>query len=268
MAVKHAEQRRPRSPLRRPDGTTPDRGHRAFLYEQVTEELRRRIHAGVYRPGLAIPTEKDLVREFAVSAITVRRAVRELTAEGLLFSQQGLGVFVTDSRRIVRTLGSVMTSMAEEMRRGGHEPSFKERGLELVPASGELARRLGIRAGTRVYRHEKTVLADNEPIGVDTTVLPSDIGDLVRNTLSDEFLIPLLARHGIRVDHQDYRFEGGVLTREDATALGLPAGFPVIVVSYTAFDEHGKPLCAGRTIARSDRFSYEFCEKPGSHLGR
>jgi DNA-binding GntR family transcriptional regulator len=236
-----------------------------FLYAHVADTLRQRIRDGVYRPGLALPTERELVGEFRVSAITVRRAIRELTAEHLVFGQQGVGVFVTDSRRIVRTLRGATTSMADEIRRGGLEPGFKEHALELVPATPDVAASLGVTPGAQVYRHEKTVLADNEAIGVDTTVLPLHIGDLIRENLSSEFLITLLDRHGIRVDHQDYRFEGGTLTRKDAAVLGLPPGFPMIVISYTAFDEHGVALCTGRTVARSDRFLYEFCEKPGKH---
>jgi len=61
-----------------------------FLYSQVAEELRRRIVQGVYGPGSRIPSEADLVREFRVSAITVRRTVRDLQFEGLLVGRQGL----------------------------------------------------------------------------------------------------------------------------------------------------------------------------------
>ena len=77
-----------------------------FLYAQVAEELRRRIVQGVYGPGSRIPSEADLVREFQVSAITVRRTVRDLQFEGLLVGRQGLGVFVSDKRRIRRSLSA------------------------------------------------------------------------------------------------------------------------------------------------------------------
>ncbi len=237
-----------------------------FLYQGLSDELRRRIRSGVYAKGARIPTEADLIREFCVSAITIRRAVRELITEGLLFGRQGLGVFVTDTRRIVRRFTAVFTtSMAEDMRRGGYEPSAKERSLTLIPASSELARQLAIEPGTRIYRHDKTFFADKEPIGLDTTFLPSHVGDVVRHTLSDGFIVGVLARHGITVDHMDYRFEGGVLSADTAGVLGLPTGFPVLSVSYTAFDQRGQPLFSGRTVCRSDRFSYEFCGKPDAH---
>jgi DNA-binding GntR family transcriptional regulator len=239
---------------------------RAFLYQTVTEELRVRIRSGMYAPGQPIPTEAELVRQFDVSAITIRRAVRELMTEGLVFGRQGLGVFVADTRRIVRTFTAVFTtSMSEDMSRGGYVPSAKERSLVLVPASQELAAQLRIEVGARIYRHEKTIFADNEPIGLDTTFLPGHVGDVVRHTLTDEFIVRLLARHGITVDHMDYSFEGGVLSPDAADALGLPTGFPVLSVKYTAFDHRGECLFTGRTVSRSDRVSYDFCGRPDAH---
>ena len=77
-----------------------------FLYRTVARALRGRVGDGTYAPGSRIPTEDELVREFGVSGITVRRAIRDLTTEGLLLGRQGLGIFVTDQRRIVRTFGA------------------------------------------------------------------------------------------------------------------------------------------------------------------
>ncbi|HEY6579155.1 MAG TPA: GntR family transcriptional regulator, partial [Rhizomicrobium sp.] len=74
------------------------------LYETVKSALRDRIVSGRYQPGQKIPSESELIREFGVSAITVRRAVRDLTIEGRLIGRQGLGVLVADRRRITRSL--------------------------------------------------------------------------------------------------------------------------------------------------------------------
>jgi GntR family transcriptional regulator len=74
-----------------------------FLYKHVTRELRRRIDRGVYGRGDRIPSERALVKELRVSAITIRRAIRDLSFEGLLIRRQGLGVFVAQKPKIVRS---------------------------------------------------------------------------------------------------------------------------------------------------------------------
>src|SRR5215207_7338761 len=91
-----------------------------FLYRNVSSELRRRIVGSVYSRGSAIPSQAALVAEFAVSPITIRRAVRELMVEGWLYGQQGLGIFVADRRRVVRVLSGELTrSFGDEIRRAG-----------------------------------------------------------------------------------------------------------------------------------------------------
>ncbi len=67
------------------------------LFAQVERELRRRIASGELNPGDRVPSLAQLCATFSVSAITVRRALRELTTSGLLRGEQGRGVFVTEA---------------------------------------------------------------------------------------------------------------------------------------------------------------------------
>lgn len=58
-------------------------------YEQVAEEIRRRIADGVYGARLPIPSERALEQEFGIHRATVRRALGLLTDEGLLARSPG-----------------------------------------------------------------------------------------------------------------------------------------------------------------------------------
>lgn len=53
-------------------------------YEQVKQYIRNTIESGERRAGDRIPSELDLVESLGVSRMTVNRALRELTNEGLL----------------------------------------------------------------------------------------------------------------------------------------------------------------------------------------
>jgi DNA-binding GntR family transcriptional regulator len=231
-------------------------GARAFLYDDLAHELRRRVSGGVYAPGGAIPSEAELVREFGVSAITVRRAIRELTVEGVVVGRQGRGVFVVDRRRIERQLrGDARTSMRDEIRRAGLEPAVKELAWEprTDPAA---AARLGLPRREPLIRHEKLVLASGEPVSIDRVDLPRPLGERLRDELVSDFVFPLLARHGIAVGRTELRFEGGAVSEADAALLGLPPRAPLILVHYTLFTPAGRPILTGMTTARSDRFVF------------
>jgi len=244
---------------RRPPSRTPDPVRvigRTFLYASVADELRRRIVDGLYESGRPIPTEGALMREFRVSAITVRRALRELMFEGMLFGRQGLGVFVADRRRIVRVLsGDSRPSIGDEIRRAGLAPGIKELAWAQV-READVARRLGLVAHASVHRHEKLILADGEPVSIDVVYLPRDLGDRLREQLTEDFVFPLLAAAGIAVAHSEFQFEGGAVSAEHAALLGVAVRAPLIRVHYTLYAPGGAPILTGVTTARSDRFIF------------
>jgi GntR family transcriptional regulator len=232
----------------------------------VARTLRRRVGDGTYAPGSRIASEEELVREFRVSGITIRRAIRDLTTEGLLLGRQGLGIFVTDQRRIVRSFGAELrASMADDMRRSGIDPGLEERSLSLVPCDQEIANRLNLRVGTRVYQHEKVLLADGASVGLDVTFLRKELGDAVHEELATNFVLDVLRRHRVVMHHTDYEFQAGAASEREAGALSLPVGFPLLVVRYSVIDSSGIAIIAGRTAARADRFTYAFCGHPEVH---
>jgi DNA-binding GntR family transcriptional regulator len=234
-----------------------------FLYRSVSQVLRERIASGIYEPGGRVPGVADLAREFGVSTITVRRAVRDLSLEGLLIGRQGLGLFVASERRIVRTLAADRVAPIEEdMRRAGFAPGLVDINLGLVAAEGEASERLFVKSGVLVYRLERILLADGEPVGLDTLWLPRRLGDRLEPELRGHFVMPMLEAHGIAIDHIDYQFEAATAAEHEAALLNVTTGFPLLVIRFTPFGPNGSPILAGRTTTRADRFTYKLCGRP------
>jgi DNA-binding LacI/PurR family transcriptional regulator len=67
------------------------------LYQQVYDTLRQRITDGRYAVGDKLPSEAELSEEHSVSAITVKRALDLLRADGLIVRRPRLGTFVTSA---------------------------------------------------------------------------------------------------------------------------------------------------------------------------
>jgi GntR family transcriptional regulator, arabinose operon transcriptional repressor len=76
------------------------------LYEQAKQWLREQISKGVLIPDRKLPGEAQLAQDVGVSSMTMRRAIIELTGEGLFKRVRGKGTFVRESfapkRRIHR----------------------------------------------------------------------------------------------------------------------------------------------------------------------
>ncbi len=76
--------------------TPPDQpaGRVPSLSQRVFDGVTERIRSGELKPGMKVPTEPVLMREFGVSRSVVREAVSRLQASGLLRTHQGVGSFV------------------------------------------------------------------------------------------------------------------------------------------------------------------------------
>ncbi|WP_227370835.1 histidine utilization repressor [Halomonas sp. M20] len=124
-------------------GTSPPR------YLQIQQHLLERIHGGDYPAHHQIPPEEQLARDFGVSRMTANKAIRDLVQQGYLVRQPGLGTFVTD-RKAESSLLDV-TNIAEEVRGRGHDYRNEVLTSEAIEADDEVALRLGVRLGTRVF---------------------------------------------------------------------------------------------------------------------
>ncbi|MGE8110688.1 MULTISPECIES: FadR/GntR family transcriptional regulator [Pseudomonas] len=62
--------------------------------EQALQGIRKLIDEGVYQPGDALPSQRDLAEQLGVSRASLREALSSLSALGLVSVQPGKGVFV------------------------------------------------------------------------------------------------------------------------------------------------------------------------------
>lgn len=76
----------------------PSRSAPAPFYEKVKMEISEKISSGIWQPHDRIPSEAELVAQYGFSRMTINRALRELTDEGLLVRLQGVGTFVAEPK--------------------------------------------------------------------------------------------------------------------------------------------------------------------------
>lgn len=119
------------------------------LYRKVKQFISERIEKGRWRPGERIPSEHQLVRTLGVSRMTVNRALRELTEEGVLVRSQGVGTFVAEQTPLAGLLE--VRSIADEIVMAGGQHSCTVHTLEEAAATRSMARALGLNEGDRVF---------------------------------------------------------------------------------------------------------------------
>lgn len=224
------------------------------LYAQVASALRKEI-GDMLKPGDSLPPEPELGKRFGVSRITVRRALDELVAEGLVVRQQGRGTFVREPQ-ITQDL-SRLTSWTTAIRQLGYEPQTVSTEIAVIDASPELQAMLQFRSDGRVVRIQRVRHASGEPICLMTNYLAEGlVPDLEQNGLVDESLYATLLAHGLHPVRADDTVEARPATAHEAEALHVELGFPVLQVTRQAYDTRGRPLDIAIVANRSDRFRY------------
>jgi len=119
------------------------------LYRRVKRYISERIEKGRWRPGERIPSEHQLVGTLGVSRMTVNRALRELTEEGVLVRSQGVGTFVAEQKPLAGLVE--VRSITDEIGMAGGEHSCTVHTLEETAATRSVAGALGLSEGDRVF---------------------------------------------------------------------------------------------------------------------
>lgn len=68
---------------------------RTSIYEQVVDNIKELILAGVLPPEEKLPSVRDLSKTLTVNPNTVQKAYRELEHQGYVYTVTGLGTFVS-----------------------------------------------------------------------------------------------------------------------------------------------------------------------------
>ena len=129
------------------------------LYERVKRHIIDGVRRGEWTDGSQLPSEHELRRVLGVSRMTVHRALRELTSEGLLTRVQGVGTFVTTPKP--RSALLEIVDIADDIASRGHRHSVRLVKLEAVRAGADLARIFEARAGTSLF-HSVVVHLEND----------------------------------------------------------------------------------------------------------
>ncbi|MET3427331.1 DNA-binding FadR family transcriptional regulator [Actinoplanes tereljensis] len=68
-----------------------------YRYEEIGDDLEKRIEAGEFPPGSRLPSRRELTAHYEVTAPVIDRAMQILRIKGITETLAGVGVYVRDS---------------------------------------------------------------------------------------------------------------------------------------------------------------------------
>jgi GntR family phosphonate transport system transcriptional regulator len=226
---------------------------RDVVWRTIAEALRKDLAQGSYRPGDRLPTEAALAARFGVNRHTLRRALADLAAAGLVQPRRGLGVFVT-ARPTDYRLGR-RVRFHQNVSDSGATPSRRFSRLETCPAGPAEAEGLGLPAGAPVHLVEGVSLADGVPLAAFRSAFPAARFPGLLGALADSGRITLaLAACGLTdYTRRETRLTAKLADPVLALALQIVPGAPVLRSVAVNVDGAGQVVEFGTTWFAGDR---------------
>ncbi|MGO0603001.1 GntR family transcriptional regulator [Brevibacterium linens] len=203
--------------------------------------------------GEQFPPERQLAETLGISRMTLRRAIDELVAKGMVRRRHGTGVFALGPKLDQPLAASSFTEdmLARGMRPGSHILSF-----DVAEAGAHIARRLHISEDDDVIAILRLRLADDEPIALEELHVPSAlVPGLSPGDLEDQSFYDLLRRNfGIRLNHSVQTIEPTLLDAGEAQHLGVEELSPALLFERISRGADDRPFEFVRSVYRGDRY--------------
>ncbi|WP_425129651.1 histidine utilization repressor [Burkholderia seminalis] len=220
-------------------------------YEQVKAYVLDSIDSGAWQAGDRIPSELSLVDMLGVSRMTINRALRELSDDGVLTRLSGVGTFVAEAKPQSTLL--TIAHIGDEIRSRGHEYTFSILLQTRETASVQVSSALGHGPGASVF-HVICVHRENGlPVQLeDRYVNPAAAPDFLAqdfNTIRpSEYLYST-----VPLGEVEHVVDAGLVTATETTLLEIPEGEPCLTLVRRTWT-NGKAVTFARFIHPGSRY--------------
>lgn len=230
------------------------------LYHRVYAVMRERIVNGYYPDDVPVPSEAELAETFAVSRITIRKAMEMLTTEGLVTRTRGRGTFVTaraHENKLNRAVVSNINGLFSYLNAVGKSTRLKVVSLDRGEAPPRICAQLGVSPSTELIRSVRVRELERKPYSLSMAyLLPEVGGGISRKDLATTNMIDLVHRAGAVVEQVEQILTATIADEYAAQNLGIPIGAPLMRVNRLFFNDRMIPFYAAEILYRADRYEY------------
>lgn len=239
----------PQRPLLRANGP---------LYRQLADVLRDPIASGSYPVGSELPKEADIATRFSVSLMTVRQALRELEADGLIKKRSAKPALVAARNPSLNLSWDFKSfaDIAEYTRDAVLDIKSYEKESSLL-----MARHFGMGKDEKGYCLRSVLTVGDQKRAQVTTYFPPDIGaQLKRKDFTDVLIFrSVQQRLNVRLEVAHVTVRAEIADETLAADLEIAEGAPVLTVEmlYQSADQRHIELSIARHPADLFSISYD-----------
>jgi GntR family transcriptional regulator len=231
-------------------------------YHQIYLVLREQLHEGRFAEGL--PGELALMAQFGVARVTVRRALEQLSSEGLIARNPGRRTRALPPPVSGESPGTKgmeranLRGLLENLVTMGLHTSVKVIEVATITASTQVAEALQLQLGDPVQKAVRVRSTKEGPLSHITTYVPDTIARRFgRRELSKKPILVLLEESGVKVGRAHQTISARLADNVLAQHLHVSVGSALLAVRRLIYDEDERPVQWLHGLYRPDRYTYE-----------
>ncbi len=229
-------------------------------YNIIMNSLIDKINNNDFAPDYCLPSEKQLMEEYGVSRITVRRALNEMETEKYIYRQQGKGTFVNRSRMDEHTYKQYNNGFSAIITTSGKTCTINQITKEFRPA-GAHGKQLQLEADAPCLYYNRIYCADGIPVFYAKSYLNHTCFPGIENYDYNFISLSTLVREVYSARwFRKNRILQSTLAGEAASFLEISQESPVLKLTYiSSIDSCGSlvPFESAELYARTDIISID-----------
>ena len=234
------------------------------LHRQLFLVLRDQIAQGAFDATGALPKEEALCEQFGVSRITVRRALADLAAEGLVERRHGRGTFLREDLALAREIPTL--SLLEGLRKAATETDVQVLQVSRSRPPAGIGLLLKLPAEDEAVHAIRLRSIRGTPVMLTDAWVPARHGKRVSATaLRKKAMYEVLMDQGVEFGRAVQEISAVIAEPERAGLMQVDVGAPLLKVVRVMHDAAGQPVLH-LTVYLSPERSRILMEIPGASV--
>jgi len=226
------------------------------LYDQVKRSLLGDLKTGRYPTGTYLPSETELCAHYAVSRITLRRAVSELCSEGYLRKVHGRGTLVLKPK-LKQTLVS-LGGFTESLASLGHEVRYTVLDSGVRPELESVKELLEAKPADRIMAIRRLLIVDGHPLTLESLYFLQDRYGLVSESVTQggSFYEALRTHYNEQPTGAERTINVGFPSAAECELLACTASEPVYRIEKLVLGRKRRPISFSIIVTPAERVTY------------
>lgn len=232
-------------------------------YEKIASTIRERIKNGTYPVDSLLPNQTDLVLEFGVSRMTIKKAIEILMMEGLVYSQRGMGTKILDHSFWDKDVSPIKEydGLSYQMEKQNKKLESSVIKFDVGFPNKDIQKKLLLKAEQPIYKIIRLRILEGKPFVIEHTIMPCDlVPNLTTDILEKSVYAYLKGELGLQFGGAYRTFQADRAEGYDKKYLECDDSDPILEVQQVIYLKDGTPIEFSKSRNRYDTRSYSILD--------